>query len=96
MRRALTLGLLAALLALPLSALAQARRRPAGQSPAAWPAAAARDAERVAEEATARARAERLLRTQEEPGVPPARHPALDADVVGAVQSRALQRALRR
>jgi hypothetical protein len=96
MRRALTLGLLAVLLVLPLTAPAQVRRRPAGQPPTPSPDAVARDAEQVAEEATARARAERLLRAQGVPGVPPVRHPALDEDAVGALQSRALQRALRR
>jgi len=96
MRRALTLGLLAVLLVLPLTAPAQVGRCPAGPSPSPSPEAAAGAAKRVAEEATARARAERLLRAQGVSGVPPVRHPALDADAVGEVQSRALQRALRR
>ena len=96
MRRALTLGLLAVLLVLPLTAPAQVHRHPAGQPPAPSTDVVARDAEQAAEEATARARAERLLRAQGVPGVPPVRHPALDADAVGALQSRALQRALRR
>ena len=92
MRRALVLGLVAVLLGLPLTAPAQVTRCPAGPAPDA----AARDAEPVAEQATARARAERLLRGQGVSGVPPVRHPALDADAVGEVQSRALRRALRR
>jgi hypothetical protein len=96
MRRALTLGLLAVLLGLPLTAPARVGRRPAGQSPAPSSDAATRDAERVPEEATAPARAKRLLRAQGVSGGPPVRHPALDADAVGAVQSRAVQRALRR
>jgi hypothetical protein len=94
MRRAPMLGLVAVLLVLPLTAPAQVTRCPAGPAPS--PDAAARDAERVAEEALARARAERLLPAPGVSGVPPVRHPALDADAVGEVQSRALRRLLRR